>query len=206
MRKKNFVTIILIALQAVTIVKAENFPLITAQGTGDLFYGINPSVTVGNLFRVGTNPVTITSLGMFDAGQPGLNQSHSVGLWSTSGSLLARTDFLPGMDGFTSNGFIYKNISTPVTLQANTSYVLGAYYPTGSTDGLYVNYTGGYEKWSSVVTFNGSGRYTPDNAGFTFPDLQVGGMSYVGPNALYVPEPATILLFGLGGMILRKRK
>jgi hypothetical protein len=95
-----------------------------------------------------------------------------------------------------------------VVLQPGVSYVLGASYQSGSTDGRHVNDTIEYEKWASVVTFNGSGRYTPEGAGFTFPYLQVGGLSYVGPNALYaVPEPASLFFLGLGAAIaIRKRR
>jgi len=199
--------VIVLVLLAGTIAHAANSPLILTPGTGDLFYGTDPSVTLGNLFKVGANSITITSLGLFDAGAPGLNQSHSVGLWTTSGALLARVDFSPGLNGFENNGFIYQNLASQVVLQPGTSYVLGAYYPTGSTDGLYVNDTIQYETWASSVTFNGSGRYTPIGAGFTFPNLTVGGLSYVGPNALYVvPEPCTLLLLGLGAAMLRKTK
>jgi hypothetical protein len=201
-----FAVIVLLSLASAPAY-ADNAPLIITPGTGDLFYGTDPSVTLGNLFQVGVNSITITSLGLFDAGIPGLNQSHSVGLWTTSGTLLARVDFSPGLNGFENSGFIYQNLANQVVLQPGVSYILGAYYPSGSTDGLYVNDTIQYETWSSSVTFNGSGRYTPIGAGFTFPNLQVGGLSYVGPNALYaIPEPATVCLLGLGALSLIRRK
>ena len=190
LRTVLFAVTVLVFLTSV-LAHADNTPLIITPGTGDLFYGTDPSVTLGNLFQVGAEPITITSLGFFDAGTPGLNQSHSVGLWTTSGTLLARVDFSPGLNGFEKNGFIYQNLPNQVVLQPGVSYVLGAYYPTGSTDGLYVNDTIQYETWASSVTFNGLGRYTPIGAGFIFPNLTVSGLSYVGPNALYaVPEPA----------------
>lgn len=204
---KVFLAVTMLVLLAGTIAHADNAPLIITPGTGDLFYGTDPSVTLGNLFQVRDKSITITSLGLFDEGIPGLNQSHSVGLWTTSGTLLARVDFSSGLNGFENNGFIYQNLASQVVLQPGVSYVLGAYYPTGSTDGLYVNDTGCYETWASSVIFNGLGRYTPIGAGFTFPNLTVGGLSYVGPNALYiVPEPATLLLIGLGAAIVSRRR
>ena len=198
--------LVALTLLSGSITYAENAPLIITPGTGYVFYG-GASVTLGNLFQVRDKSITITSLGLFDDGTPGLNQSHSVGLWTTSGTLLARADFSPGLNGFENNGFIYQNLANQVVLQPYVSYVLGASYQSSSTDGLHVNDTIEYETWSSSVTFNGSGRYTPDGSGFIFPYLQVGGLSYVGPNALYaIPEPATLLLLGLGAAMLRRKR
>jgi hypothetical protein len=93
-----------------SITYTENAPLIITPGTGYVFYPGN-SVTLGNLFKVRDKSITITSLGLFDDGAPGLNQSHSVGLWTTSGALLARADFSPRLNGFENNGFIYQNLT-----------------------------------------------------------------------------------------------
>jgi hypothetical protein len=190
-----------------SITYAENSPLITALGAGYVFND-SDSETLGNLFTVADKSITITALGLFDNGIPGLNQSHSVGLWTTSGSLLARVDFSPGLNGFENNGFIYQNLAHQVVLQPGVSYVLGASYQSNSTDGMYINSSVRYETWSSTVTFNGIARQTSSGAGFAFPAYQIYGQSYVGPNALYtVPEPATLVLLALGGAaMLRKRK
>jgi hypothetical protein len=110
-RQIAMIIIFLPALMAGAFAQAADSPLVTTTGTGYVSYG-GGSVTLGNLFKVGDNSITITSLGLFDDGTPGLNQSHSVGLWTTSGTLLARADFLPGLDGFTQNEFIYKNLAS----------------------------------------------------------------------------------------------
>jgi hypothetical protein len=178
--------------------QSNAIPLIGSPGTGDLFSG--DSVTLGNVFTVGTKPLTVTALGLFDSGTPGFSQSHSVGLWTTSGTLLARADFLPGLNGFTDNGFQYLGLASPLILLAGTSYILGASYPSGTTDLCYANDTIQYESWGATVTYINS-RYTASGAGFTFPRYTVGGLSYVGANLEYtVPDqPDTfVLLLGSG--------
>ncbi len=185
--------------------QADNAPLITSTGTGDLF-NASDSVTLGNLFRVGANPLTVTSLGLYDSGSPGLDQAHSVGLWTTGGTLLAQVDFSVGLSGFSVNGFLYQSLVAPVVLQPGTQYIMAASYPGGTSDSLYVNDSIQYETWSSAVTFL-NGRYTANGAGFVFPNLTVGGLSYVGANALYVvPEPdvVNLLLYSaVGGVLWR---
>jgi hypothetical protein len=200
--KKTYTLILLTG----SITYAENSPLITALGAGYVFNG-SETETLGNLFTVADKSITITALGLFDDGIPGLNQSHSVGLWTTSGSLLAGVDFSPGFNGFESNGFIYQNLANQVVLQPGVSYVLGASYQGNSTDGVYINSSVQYETWSSTVTFNGIARQTSRGAGFAFPAYQIYGQSYVGPNALYtVPEPASLLVFGLGAMFFKRKR
>lgn len=175
-----------------SMLHAAGGELITSPGTGSLF-GSGNGFTVGDLFRVGANPLQITSLGIFDGDAPGLDQSHSVGLWTGSGTLLGRVDFSPGLSGVSLNGFLYQTLSSPVTLQPGAQYVLGVSYPVGSTDGVHVNDSLETETWTAGVQLV-SGRYTADGAGFIFPPYTVGGLSYVGPNALFtvVPEPGTI--------------
>src|SRR5437867_3771520 len=112
---------------------AEVGPLITSPGTGPLHTLAN-GATVGALFQVGAEPLQVTSLGLFDDGSPGLAQSHSVGLWTATGTLLARVDFSPGLSGFSANGFLYQTLPGPVILQPSVRYLMGADYPVGTTD------------------------------------------------------------------------
>ena len=182
-----------------TMLRTDAMPLITSPGTGDLFSG--DSVTVGNLFQVGAMPLTVTALGLFDSGTPGFSQSHSVGLWTTGGTLLAEVNFSPGLNGFSENGFQYLNLANPVVLQSGVDYILGASYPSGTSDLCYANDTLQYETWSSAVTYINS-RYTANGAGFIFPPDTIGGLSYVGANLEYsIPDESTTLILLLCSVV-----
>jgi hypothetical protein len=174
-------------------------PLITSPGTGVLFSG--NSVTVGCVFTVGFSPVTIAALGLFDSGSAGMAQAPSVGLWTIDGSLLESVSFQPGTSGISLNGFLYQSVTTQYVLPVGTTWVLGAYYPSGTSDLCHANDSGQTESWSSSVAHFITCRYTADGVGFTFPTLQAQGMSYVGPNILYaVPEPSTLSLLLWSGL------
>lgn len=181
-------------------------PLIISPGTGPLFSG--NSVTVGCVFTVGYTPITITALGIFDSGPVGLEQSHSVGLWTIDGSFLESVSFQPGTSDISLNGFLYQNVTTQYTLPVGTTWVLGAYYPSGTSDLVHVNSSGDQaEVWSSSAAHFIQCRYTSDESGFTFPASSASGLSYVGPNILYtIPEPTTLnlsLFCGLAMAFLR---
>lgn len=169
-------------------------PLITSPGYGTLSFEA-ASYTVGDRFQVGSDPLAITALGMFDEGTPGLTQSHSVGLWTETGALLALVDFSPGLSDFSDHGFLYQSLASPITLQPGVRYILGADYPDGTVDRFYANDVLEAETWSSAVTFI-NGCYAPSGSPFTFPALNVFGLSYVGANAQFVvvPEPSTVAL------------
>lgn len=189
----------LLILPCIDHAQGNSEPLVTSSGSGDLFSG--DSVTVGSLFTIGVNPITVTALGLFESSSNGLAQAHSIGLWTAAGSLLATVSFLPGTNSISLNGFLYQSLATQYVLPAGTSWVLGAYYPSGTSDLVYANDSSQSESWSSVAQFN-NGRYTASGAGFVFPSLNVHGLSYVGPNILYaVPEPNAWDLFFCSVMV-----
>src|SRR5436190_18126651 len=66
-------------------------PLITSPGIGEWSFQ-QESATVGNSFQVGSSSLTIVSLGLLDDGSAGFLQSHSEGLWTEGGVLLAQVD------------------------------------------------------------------------------------------------------------------
>jgi hypothetical protein len=82
--------------------------------------------TVGFLFTTGPSTTEVTALGFVDwENGNGLLAAHQVGLWSNS-TLIASVTVPAGAAGFFTNQFYYVNLTSPVTLAANTTYTLGA--------------------------------------------------------------------------------
>jgi hypothetical protein len=85
--------------------------------------------TKGNLFTTGSSQLMVNSLGAQFV-DPGAPSSITVILWDATGaSLLARAS-VANTDQLIS-GYRYKTLGTPVTLYANTTYVIGAFLPSG---------------------------------------------------------------------------
>lgn len=146
--------------------------------------------TAGFEFTVGSEPLTIQSLGVYGASTEGLQNSHLIGLWDTSTpspSLLASTTVEPNT-AVNRNGYWYAGI-TPLTLQSGKSYVLGALYQDVDQD---------LAQGSASATLAGAtyiGARLSSSTAFSFPDLLIEGVDkgFFGPNAGFtaVPEPET---------------
>ena len=113
----------------------------TAQSYTTLFGSTSPSatdssqttpVTVGMRFNTSTagNVAGVRiyrASGVYPTGTTPL----TVGLWNTSGDLLASRSLLPGNQ---QSGWINVAFSSPVSVSANTDYVVGYYSPNGRED------------------------------------------------------------------------
>lgn len=180
--------------------------LITNAGTAALTTAGN-NQTIGTLFTVGASGLSVTSLGIWDEGANGLTDSHAVGLWDSTGTLLGSVTVPSGTGGTLSNSFRYAALGTPVTLTAGQSYTLGAYYANGSADRYRTN--------STTPTFSTDvsspfARWIL-NSSLVRPTNTALGEAYVGPNLEYgvIPEPATWALFAAGLstiLVLRRRR
>ena len=163
--------------------------------------------------------LTVTDLGVFNAGNNGLTNPHQVGLWTIGGSLLAQTTLASGLSGSTTivsgsgfGSFRYNSI-TGVTLSPG-SYVLGAAYVSGDADAIRTGVT-------STSMASGSSftqlRFI-QGTGFAFPNTPVNFLGHFGPNLRFTaavsaatPEPGSVtLLMGLGvtgiGFALSRRR
>jgi hypothetical protein len=161
--------------------------------------------TYGLGFTVGSQPISITALGMWDESDNGVGGSNQVGLWTAAGSPLTSITISSGTGSAQFiNHFRYENI-TPVTLNANTTYILGFY--NASNDFMYAGSSSTFTL-SSEVTFVGTGAAF----GFAAPSDISNNYLGTGANALYsaIPEPSTYAAFfglaALGFAAYRRRQ
>lgn len=128
---------------------------------------------LGMKFRTGPDPVTVTALGAQDGGR-WLASSIRAGLWSGDGStLLAEVNVAstrPQEDG----GYRFAPI-TPVTLAANTEYIVGALGGTGYSRFLDGDNTSiPYNRGNSAIEIVNS-TYNDAAGGFSAPTWVAGG-------------------------------
>jgi len=161
--------------------------------------------TVGGTFQV-TNHITVTDLGCFNYvfdSNPGAIQ---VGLWDSSGSLLASNTITPAstLVDYTR----YESI-TPVFLDPGHTYHLGAY---STNETIYLNLAlGGTTDPVTTAPQIALGNAARTEGWFASPAVwpSTPGAFYLGANFRFqdrVPEPASGLLLGLGGLFLLIRR
>jgi hypothetical protein len=162
--------------------------------------------TIGNLFQVGATALTINSLGVQDAGGDSFgNASVDVGIWDTSGALLASTT-VTSADALGAGDYRYASISD-LTLAAGDEYRIGAFVGTGSVPFLDggSNITGPFSSGNSDITlveadFDASGSFADPTSSSDNSSLERWGPA----NALVaaVPEPGTWAMLLVGGCLL----
>lgn len=125
----------------------------------------------GFQMTTGSQPLTLTALGRLCS--PGNSLLHELRVVRASDNvLLAATSV--SMSGCAVNQFKYEDLPTPVTLSANTSYVVVSYEVGGD---LFYDWTGQWLTTTSVAAVNGA-IYTT-NGGQTWSLATGNGNSYV---------------------------
>ena len=154
---------------------------------------------IGWQFTV-TAPITIDGLGLFDVNPAGLSESHQVGLWNGSGTLLASSTVTNASTFISSvsnaGDWLFADIA-PIVLAPGT-YVTGGFFLT-SADSVMANAT---ITTVPQITFLAS-RASTEGA---FAEPGVYGLVEPGVFAANVrvqtaatsPEPASLLLLGTG--------
>lgn len=153
-------------------------------------------------FAVGSAPLSITALGLWDENGDGFSSEHVIGLWDNSGNLLAKAVMQIGtgdplIGEFRYAAVLIPTVPGPVILSAGTTYVLGAAFLDLDPDHFKLNLSGDQATFDPAVT---AGNARISSGGFAFPDENFGPGSFVGPNAQFtvVPEPETAVLLVLG--------
>jgi hypothetical protein len=151
--------------------------------------------TWGEQIQVGNSAVSVTALGIFDYGDDGLVASHPVGLWDASRNLLGSVTVASGTSTTLIGDYRYADLTTPITLSANTIYYLGASYGANNSD---PSVHSGTATLNPAFTSSG-GTYYGGYPDLAFPD---GGASWPVQAAnleiTTVPEPGSLALIGLG--------
>lgn len=171
---------------------ATSVPFLTG---ADTTFASNGAFTLGYQIIVGSQPIQLNALGLWDEGADGLSASHAVGIWNLSGSsLLASVTVPPGAGTSLVDGYRFVNLGSPINLAANMTYVLGTAYNTNdlARDITGVNFASRNSFASPGVSL-GKGEFEFGSS-LTFPSGDVSTI-YTGPNGLFsVPEPSAALL------------
>lgn len=199
MFKNKLYYIIALLIASFSSLKAQIL-LTDSPGTGftTSYFG---SYNLGYQFLVGDTSLSVSSLGFYDLGLDGLANNHQVGLWRTDGSLLASVNISRGLH-LLDHGFAFENLAAPVLLDANTEYILSAYWPSPA-DRVYADFFAGSQPLFIGATLVGSRLNPLGDSELKFPTISsTNGFAWIGANLTYtpVPEPSTYALFG--GMFL----
>ncbi len=175
------------------------------------------NVTLGMRFTVGSEPIDVTALGIWDKAQASLNAAHQVALWDSNHVLIAQATVGSGVgntlvpDG--ANGFrfatgLFDGNNNPISgliLAAGGQYTLGE-LQAGNDAFVDLAAGGTGVSFASDVTFNTALSGGP---GLVFP-TNTSNLSnpYLGPSLefIVIPEPSMAMLCGIGAGLLWLRR
>jgi hypothetical protein len=176
-------------------------------------FGETNEWNLGFEFQV-NNPVTVLALGAYNSPDAGWGGTQNVGLWNSSGVLLASVEVT---NSDTAIGNWYFNSITPIVLVAGQDYIVGAQGGTNfagdvpvtvDPDITYLDDEYFYFDDASPLTpltepTSTEGYSSPSAAGWFGGNLEFGSAS------ASAPEPGTFILLAAGFLglgIHRKRK
>ena len=154
----------------------------------------NPPMTLGWVFDV-NDPIEVTWLSFFDSGQDGLAESHELGLWDSTGTLLISATVAAG----TVNPLHDKFRAVPVqpTRLTPGTYRIGALFTTGNDPNMFPTFTQDFTT-APEITFGRTASAVGATLTNPAPTFFTMGPGYFGPNLEFrtAPEPSSLVLFG----------
>lgn len=164
------------------------------------------SPNYGWTFSLGGPSIAVSELGYFDFQNNGLDNSHQIGIWDSSGTLLTQATIpsgtaAPAKGVFTRGSFRYTSVS-PVVLATGQTYYIGAFSP-GTTDRILHSAN---ETFAPEITY-GTAAYSMETDFARPSTLYNVNQGIFGPNFAFsaVPEPheyAMVMGLGLVGFAL----
>jgi len=181
---------------------------ITVNQDSNTIIDFNADSVAGWEFTVNEN-VQVTALGVWDGNLDGFSESIPLGLYRSSDQqLLGSVTVAAGTASPLTGNFRYVDLAVPVNLSVATEYTLAMYTGSlvGPSNGELVNIPGFYDVNPTVnlvrrrAEFDGIG-------GLVFPTQTLSANSTgIGAGFLFIPEPASLALLGLGGLALLRRR
>jgi hypothetical protein len=182
----------LAALSAFAGLALAQVPAITGFTGATAFGSINDTAqTIGFTFTANSSLI-VSALGFWEQNTgANLTQTHQVGLWTSTGTLLASATV--AVNGAVTGNWRYATIS-PVTLTAGQSYTVGSAITSPFTDTFSrVDVPGGTITSSPLISVTSS-ALNASAAGFSFPGVADPiAFARLGPNLMVqaAPPPPT---------------
>jgi hypothetical protein len=194
----SLAAVLLSLLAAAPVVRAQNVAFtLNDLAVADLAQSGQGSG--GSFFTVGATPINVTALGYYDynavntlSAGPDLGGVHDVGIYQVSSQNLLTSVTVSNSTAALSNGFDYVQLTQPLTLAANTQYVIVGTDLANAVDPQNISGINA----SSGISFDGY-RYINGTTELTFPTVPSDGTYYTPPYAdtnfeySVIPEPST---------------
>ena len=174
------------------------------QFSGQSANGTASASTRGYSFDVtDPNGILVTALSFYDVGADGLSQSHDVGLWNASGTLLASATVPAGTAAPLDSSGLFRFVPiTPITLPRGANYAVGAVFTFESFDAQAILWTA--QTTAPGVQYDQARFINNGVPTLTFPTDTIAWTGLPGGsfNMSTIPEPSAAALLGVAWFAL----